>query len=237
MSAPHRPGEEREQEERPPGSRYPLYVGIAFILLIGYATVNTVRTDDDGVLGAGGIAEGRALAEFAVPDVRSDLVGDANVAQDDCETSENPCAQPRTPACQIEERRAIRVCDLFDRPLAISFWFTGGAACLPQQDEFDSAARRYAGRVNFLSVNVRDEIQEVRDIVAERGWEVPVGWDRDGAVSNVYRVGVCPTLALAYPGGILKEARIGTEVFEPAALDAALDALIEGARERAEGPA
>ena len=33
--------------------------------------------------------------------------------------------------------------------------------------------------------------------------------DRDGAVSNLYRVGVCPTIVLAYPGGVLYDADIG----------------------------
>jgi hypothetical protein len=36
---------------------------------------------------------------------------------------------------------------------------------------------------------------------------MPVGYDRDGAVSDLYRVGGCPTVAFAYPGGILAFAR------------------------------
>jgi thiol-disulfide isomerase/thioredoxin len=235
MSEPRQPGGEAPEAERPkPGARYPIYVGIAFVILVAYATVNTIQTDDDGVLGVSGIEEGRALAEFAVPDVRSDLEGDANVFQDDCESSRNPCPEPRKPACQVKEPGAIQVCDLFDKPLAISFWFTGGASCLAEQDAFDRVAERYDGRVNFLSLNVRDEIADVRSIVADRGWTVPVGWDRDGAVSNVYRVGLCPTLALAYPGGILKQAQIGTEAFTEDALASSLDELIDASRRRAE---
>ena len=72
-------------------------------------------------------------------------------------------------------------------------------------------ARRYRGQVNFLSINVRDDRDEARRIVTERGWELPVGYDADGAVSNLYRVGVCPTVAFAYPGGILARRRIGSE--------------------------
>jgi hypothetical protein len=40
---------------------------------------------------------------------------------------------------------------------------------------------------------------------------MPVGYDRDGAVSDLYRVGVCPTVAFAYPGGILAFAKAGTD--------------------------
>ena len=73
----------------------------------------------------------RALAAAGVRRARpppGQLEGDANVAQDDCETSQLPCPADarRTPACRIGTAGAIRVCDLFDRPLVISFWFTKG---------------------------------------------------------------------------------------------------------------
>lgn len=230
MSEPRKPGEEAPDGEQPrPGARYPLIVGLAFVALIAYATYNSIQTDEGGLLGSEDAERGRALAEFAVPDITTDLEGDANVYQDDCETSQNPCPEDdqRTPACKIDEPRAIRVCDLFDKPLAISFWFTGGADCLAEQDAFNRASERFEGEVNFLSVNVRDDIADVRRIAEERGWSVPVGWDSDGAVSNAYRVGLCPTMALALPGGILEDAVIGTESFTDEALDATLERLVK----------
>ena len=69
----------------------------------------------------------------------------------------------------------IRVCDLFDRPLVISFWFTRGADCLPTQDLVDGVVARYRGRVNFLSINVRDDRDDAAEIVREHGWRIPVG--------------------------------------------------------------
>ena len=64
---------------------------------------------------------------------------------------------------------------------------------------------RYRGRVNFLSLDVRDSRGSVRELVREQGWEMPVGFDRDGAVAALYRVGGCPTFAYVYPGGTLAE--------------------------------
>jgi hypothetical protein len=156
------------------------------------------------------------LPEFAIPNaLTGPLDKDANIAQDDCSTSENPCPESatRTPACEIGVKGAIRVCDLFDRPLVLSFWFTKGVPtpdCLPTQDALNRVAGSYRGRVNFLSIDVRDDPSKVREIVAERRWRIPVGYDRDGAVSDLYRVGGCPTLAFAYPGGILAFASAGT---------------------------
>jgi thiol-disulfide isomerase/thioredoxin len=200
-------------ERQSPSRRYSTFVGLAFLVLIVIATLNTIRTGGGGTLGVAKDERDMPMAEFAVPNARTGpLDKDANIAQDDCSTSENPCPTDaqRTPACQIPRQGAIRVCDLFNRPLVLSFWFTRGASCLPTQDLVDRVASRYRGRVNFLSIDIRDDPASVRSIVRERGWSIPVGYDRDGAVSDLYRVGVCPTVAFAYPGGILAFARVGT---------------------------
>jgi thiol-disulfide isomerase/thioredoxin len=221
--------------ERKPGSRYSLFVGVAFVILIVVATANTLRTRDDGILGTSATEKGVPLPQFAVPELLGSTEGDANVFQDDCETGSNPCPSDdrRTPACQVDVPQVIRVCDLLDKPLVISFWFTGGADCLPTQDLVDQVARRFAGRVNFLSVNVRDDRDAAREIVRERGWQIPVGWDADGAVSNLYRVGGCPTVAFAYPGGVLSKAAIGTDALSEQQLTADVEALIRESDRRA----
>jgi hypothetical protein len=232
-------GEERDEgKRRASTSRYSLFVGLAFLVLVAVATVNTLRNRDDGILGTSGTKEGAPLAEFAVPDLRGSATGDANVYQDDCSTSANPCpaGDSHPAACRIRTPGALRVCDFFDRPLVLSFWFMAGADCLPSQDVIDRVARRFRGRVNFLSIDVRDDRDQARSVVEDRGWRIPVGYDADGAVSNLYRVGVCPTVAFAYPGGILSEARIGTgEVTEPK-LTADVRRLLARSRKRAEEP-
>ncbi len=228
---------EREQRSKRPGGRYSLYVGIAFLVLIVVATVNTLRTRDDGILGATAAAEeGEPLAQFAVPELLGSNQGDANIFQDDCDTGANPCPpdDQRTPACQVDLPEVIRVCDLFDKPLVISFWFTRGADCLPSQDVVDQVAQRFEGRVNFLSIDVRDDHDEAAQIVRERGWQLPVGWDADGAVSNLYRVGGCPTVAFAFPGGLLSRAVIGSDALTEDGLSADVERLITASNRRAD---
>jgi thiol-disulfide isomerase/thioredoxin len=217
-----------------PNRRYSIFVGLAFIALAIFALINSLSTDEGGLLGADPAETGSPLPPFSIPEAASELVGDANVFQDDCESSRNPCPEGdrRTPACEVEGENVIRVCDLFDRPLVISFWFTRGGDCLPSQDGFNEVAARYGDRVNFLSVNVRDEREEVREIIAERDWEVPVGYDADGAVANLYRVGGCPTAALAYPGGILAGGVVGEESFDPEELGRRVEELLAESRRR-----
>lgn len=233
---PARPPRGLESRDRPKvASRYSLFVGLAFVVLAIVAVVNAISTDEGGVLGTDPDSNrGQALAEFAAPDALSDLVGDANIDQDDCESSRNPCPadQVRVPACEVELEGAIRVCDAFDKPLAISFWFTLGGDCLPTQDAFDRVATERGEEVNFLSVNVLDDREEVTQLIRDRSWEVPVAHDTDGAVSNIYGVGVCPTVLLAYPGGILHAAEIKPGNFDAAEIDAMVDDLLEASAAR-----
>lgn len=216
--------EDEDRQDRPsrplgtPAS-YTGWVGLAFIVLIVVAIVNGTRTEETGILGVDGPERGWELPPFAAPLVSSNLEGDANIAEDE--------------ACEIDLEGAVRVCDLFDKPLVISFWFTRQADCVARQDTLERVAADYEGRVNFLSVNIRDDREKVREIAEDRGWSIPVVHDRDGAVSNVYGVGGCPTLAYAFAGGVLMEGRIGTEELSETRIRDRLRALVRGSEQRA----
>src|SRR6185503_21354173 len=113
----------------------------------------------------------------------------------------------------------------FDRPSLISFWFTkGGDECVTEQDAVNRAYRRYGGRVRFLSVDIRDDRDKVRGLIRERHWRMPVGYDRDGAVAALYRVGGCPTFAYVYPGGTLQSTSVGE--LSAGELERRLDSLL-----------
>ena len=191
---------------------YVAVVGAAFLIQIVLALVNLLRTEDSGTVGIGEVGKGKPVPEFAVPVASSDLDGDANIDPDK--------------ACSVEGDDVIRVCDLFDKPLVMSFWFTkGGSACIDQQDIFDDVAKKFKGRVGVLSINVRDNRDQVRELIADHGWTAPNGYDRDGAVSNIYRVGVCPTFIYIKTGGVMKEATTGES--SAAELSANIRSLID----------
>jgi hypothetical protein len=192
--------------------RYSVVVGLIFIALIVVVSIQTLGGGDgEGTLGLDRQEPRWPLPEFAVPAATSQLEGDANVAQDDCESSAVPCPESarRRSACQLRTPGAIRICDFFERPLVISFWFAKGDNCVVQQDVVEEVSRRYRGQVGFLSIDIRDDRDEVRERVRAHGWTMPVGFDRDGAVAGLYRVGGCPTFAYVYPGGTLQSASIG----------------------------
>ena len=211
---------------------YSLIVGMVFIALIAIAGINTISTKNKGVLGASNEGD-MPLAQFAVPNARTGASGDANIAQDDCDAARIPCPSDsrRTPACRVDVPGALRVCDYFDRPLVLSFWFTRGGDCENQEDVFERAYRRYGDRVNFLAIDVRDSTSEVQKLIRDHGWTHPVGLDRDGALSNLYRVGGCPTFVYAYPGGIFQATSIGR--LDDQQFFAKVDALVAASKKRA----
>ena len=175
---------------------YGALVGLVFALIIAVALFSLLTGRESGTVGIGDVGIGEKVAPFAVPIATSDLEGDANIDPDE--------------ACDVRGEDVLRICDYFDRPTVISFWFTTGAsACIDQQDVFETVARRFGDRVNTVSINVRDDRERVRELIEQRDWQVTVGHDTDGAVSNIYRVGGCPTFLFVAPGGVLEKAEIG----------------------------
>jgi len=208
------------KQDRPPGSfRYGWLVGVAFIAIVVLAGINMLRTTDSGTVGIGDVGIGERIAPFAVPLAASQLDGDANIDPEQ--------------ACDVAGPDVLRICDYFGKPLVISFWFTRRASeCIAQQDVFDRVASRFRSRVGMISINVRDDRDRVRGLIREHGWKVPVGYDRDGAVSNIYRVGGCPTFLFVDRGGALRRAEIGRTT--TARLTAQVRSLLDGAAETQE---
>jgi len=192
---------------------YMTLVGVIFLVVVLVALFNMLKTTDSGTVGIGEVGIGDRAAPFAVPLAMSGLDGDANIDPDE--------------ACSVEGADVLRICDYFERPLVMSFWFTKGASsCIDQQDVFDEVAAKYRRQAGFVSINVRDDRDRVRELIGEHGWKVPVGYDRDGAVSNIYRVGGCPTFLFFRKGGVLEDAEIGEN--DAGQLGAQVRSLIDG---------
>lgn len=206
-----------KEEDRKKPFNYMTVVGLLFAVVIVIALFNTLKTTDSGTVGIGDVGIGEKAAPFAVPLAASELEGDANIDEQE--------------ACSVEGADVLRICDYFNRPLVMSFWFTKQASdCIDAQDTFDQVAARYRKEAGFVSINVRDDRDRVRELIDERGWKVPVGHDRDGAVSNIYRVGGCPTFLFFRKGGVLERAEIGeTSAGE---LGAQVRSLINGQPEK-----
>ncbi len=196
---------------RPPTRRYGWLVGVVGLLLIAYITLNTIRTQ-----GREAPQEGKQLPPFATPLALSSLNGDANVAR-----KAGSGASGKRPACEVRGDDVFNVCDLAARsPLVLAFFITrGGSECRRQLDVVQRVQGRFPN-VRFAAVAVRGDRGDLRTLIRRRGWTFPIGYDRDGAVANLYGVAVCPTIVFAYPRrltmltdfGYLGEAKLAERV-------------------------
>jgi peroxiredoxin len=193
------------------------------LVAIAYVTLNTVRHPGPGSRGP---TPGKPLPPFAVPLALSRIDKDANIAARAARG-----AGGSRPACEVRGRDVLNVCDLArDAPLVLAFFVTrGGEQCRRELDLMQAVGARYAG-VRFAAVSIRGDRSALRRLVRAHRWSFPVGYDRDGAVANLYGVAVCPTVTFAYPGRVVMATSLG--FLDAGRLAAALGRLVSGARAR-----
>jgi hypothetical protein len=168
-------------------------LGLLVVAILCYIALNTLRTAGPG---SRGVPAGRRLPPFAAPLATSSLQGDANVAT---RPDEGPAGH--RPACQVRGPRILNSCELAERgPVALAFFATRSRRCEDQIGVLDGLRRRFPD-VGFAAVAIRGSRADVARLVRARGWRLPVGFDHDGAVANVYAVAVCPTITFASRGG------------------------------------
>jgi hypothetical protein len=158
-----------------------------------YIVLNTLRTEGPG---SRGVPAGSALPRFAVPLALSDLDGDANVSER---------------ACSVRGEEILNVCQLAEEgAVVLAFFAEPSERCDDEIDTLDRMRARFPD-VRFAAVAIKGDRDRLRRTVRERGWRLPVGWDRDGAVANAYGVAVCPTITLARRGGEVARTLLGSQ--------------------------
>jgi hypothetical protein len=190
---------------------------VAGLAILAYITWNTLSTP---ATSSSGLAAGERLPPFAAPLVMSDLIGDANVARHADQGSAGA-----KPACAVTDPRALNSCTLARRgPVVLAFFTDSSARCTRALDTMQQIAPRHPD-VGFAAVAVKGDRGDIREHVREHGWEFPVTQDRDGAVANIYGVAICPTVVLAYRGGVVLRTALGSDETTPAALEPAVRRL------------
>jgi hypothetical protein len=198
------PGDRRPEVPRP-GNKYAWVVGIVMLMGIGVLLITTALPNTgEGIRGP---RVGERLPPFAAPLVTANIDednADANV----CQKRPCPAQAGSVPACELRTELVLNVCELQDRPLVLTFVVTTGADCEPQVDRVERMRADFPG-VNFAVVMSGNDLDESRAIAERRGWDQPVGVDQDGAVVNLYGIGICPVTVLAKPGGDVLDTVLG----------------------------
>jgi hypothetical protein len=192
----------RPPEVPRPSNRYAWVLGVAFLIVIIIAGINAIPNKGESINGP---PAGSHLGKFSAPLATSNLTGDANVCQ------KRPCPKNAgpVPACDVRSPSVLNICHLWRRPLILTFVFDRGADCFPQVDRVQRALPRLRGVSVAVVYFSRNPFSEIRKNVQGRRWTMPVGVDHDGAVDNLYRIGVCPTTVFADRGGRVRATRLG----------------------------
>ena len=182
-----------------PGGRYMWVVGVAALILITVVFARQLSKDRTGAY-IRGPEVGKPMPQFAAPLVDGpDL--DANVVPRSTEGD-------ITPACDVRVAGSLNICDQWDKPVVLSFLFVRGAKCEPQFDAVERVRRKYGERVNFVGVFFERDRDRIDEVVRKHDWKFPLVVDRDGAITNLYAVGGCPTTVFAERGGKVRVTRI-----------------------------
>jgi hypothetical protein len=185
-----------------PGNKYAWVVGVVMLMGIGVLLLTTALPNTgEGVRGP---THGERLRVFAAPLATGNIEGDANVRQGRGGSD----AAGAVPACQVRSKEVVNLCELRKKPMVLTFLVTRGADCEPQVDRVERMRRDFP-EVNFAAVMSGNERADAEEIVRNRRWTQPVAVDHDGAVVNLYGIGVCPTTVFARSGGIVVNTALG----------------------------
>jgi hypothetical protein len=191
--------------------RYQWAIGGFGVLLV--ILVSIYMLTSQGV-GSAGVTPGQKLHFFSAPLATSSINGDANMK----------------PPCTLAQHNpgALNTCLIAARtPLVLALFATGSDECKRSVDTLEAVSRQFpSSAVQFAAIAIKADRSETAKLVRSHGWTVPVAFDRDGAVGQVYGVEVCPLIELASRGGIVKERLIGNNWLAPAALAQRVRALI-----------
>ncbi len=146
-------------------------------------------------IGTAGVTAGHRLHWFAAPLATSTLQGDANL----------------TPPCTLAKHdpRALNICLIAKRaPLVLAFFVAGSGKCVDSVSSLQKASSEFPG-VQFAAVAVQAAHGPVRQLVRRHRWTIPVAYDSDGAVGQIYGVAICPLIELAKRGGVVQQRLIG----------------------------
>jgi len=189
----------RRPEPARPRNPYAWAVGIgALMVIVAVLLLNAVPNRGKAVLGP---KQGSPLPAFAAPLASGALVGDANL----CQRTPCPDGAGKVPACAVASEQVLNSCKLRGGPAVLTFVVTQGTDCEPQVDRVERMRREFPD-VSFAVVLSGLEHDEAVQLVRRRRWTLPVGLDRDGAVTNLYGIGVCPTTV--FSGGDGKVAAV-----------------------------
>lgn len=100
----------------------------------------------------------------------------------------------------------VTLSELRGKPVFINFWASWCPPCKEEMPYIQEAYTKYKDEVVFLGVNVTpgDSIEKATKFMDENGYDMPVIFDLDGEVSQLYRANSIPTSFFIDKEGVIQ---------------------------------
>lgn len=106
----------------------------------------------------------------------------------------------------------VHLSDYLGTPVVLNFWASWCSPCKSEMPEFDEAAAKYEGQVQFMMVNLTDGSQETvesaQSFIDSQGYTFPVFYDTEYSAAYAYGTSSIPmTFFVDSDGNLVTYAR------------------------------
>lgn len=109
--------------------------------------------------------------------------------------------------------RQVSLSDFKGTPVIVNFWATWCPPCRAELPAFDKLAAEYAGRIQFMMVDLtdgqRETIARAKKFAADEGYSFPLFFDTEYEGASAYAVRAIPTTVVINASGEVEETHIG----------------------------
>ena len=123
------------------------------------------------------------------------------------------------PTLSGDER--VVLAEYIGKPMVINFWASWCFPCRREAPILERAAKRYADRVVFIGVDVRDFNGDAKKFVADYGVSYPIAYDGPGKLWEPWGITGLPETFFVDRSGTIVAHKVG-EIADDAELDEAI---------------
>ncbi len=105
--------------------------------------------------------------------------------------------------------KTIILDDLRGQPVILNFWATWCGYCRYQMPFLQAASEEKEHEMEFIGINIRENIDKVRQVIESEGIDYAIALDGNGAIANSYNVRPIPATFFLDEQGIIQKIKIG----------------------------
>ena len=114
---------------------------------------------------------------------------------------------------EVRDGQAVSLESLKGLPIVLNFWATWCPTCVAELPELDAFHREAQGNYHVFSISSEHPLK-LKEYVEDADLKLPVLFDRNGSVSNAYKVQKIPTIVIIDAKGKVVHDFVGAPDFD-----------------------